>query len=135
VSKGVLPVPFSIDAPMSYVDLQDVGEVASKILSEEGHTNATYELAGPDCINYRTVAQMISQESRKHVEAKQIPFSTFLQHLPMGPHRSYAVDAFERMFAYYNGHGLTGNSNVLSWLLGRPATSYYQYIKRELAGV
>jgi uncharacterized protein YbjT (DUF2867 family) len=132
-SNGVLPVPYSIDAPMSYVDLRDVGETAAKLLSEEGHLRATYELVGPDCMGYRTVAELISRESGKPVEAKQIPIAAFLEHLPPCADRDYAIDMFERMFTYYNRHGLTGNSIVLSYLLGRPATSYGEYIRHELS--
>jgi hypothetical protein len=112
---------------------RDVGETAAKLLSEEGHLRATYELVGPDCMGYRTVAELISRESGKPVEAKQIPIAAFLEHLPPCADRDYAIDMFERMFTYYNRHGLTGNSNVLSYLLGRPATSYGEYIEHELS--
>lgn len=103
------------------------------IRKEEGYLRATYELVGPDCMGYRTVAELISRESGKPVEAKQIPIAAFLEHLPPCADNDYAIDMFERMFTYYNRHGLTGNSTVLSYLLGRPATSYAEYIKRELA--
>jgi len=45
--------------------------------------------------------------------AKQVPILAALEHLPEGPHHDYAVDALERMFTYYNRHGLNGNPNVL----------------------
>jgi uncharacterized protein YbjT (DUF2867 family) len=46
VANGFLPVPFSIDVPMSYVDLRDIGEAATKVLSEQGHLRTTYEVRG-----------------------------------------------------------------------------------------
>jgi hypothetical protein len=34
------------------------------------------------------------------------------------------------MNAHYDAHGFLGNPNVLQWLLGRPATTYAEYVKR-----
>jgi hypothetical protein len=46
---------------------------------------------------------------------------------------AFTSDAFERMLVYYNGHGLTVNSNVLGWLLGRKPTDFPEYIRRASA--
>jgi hypothetical protein len=37
------------------------------------------------------------------------------------------------MNEHYNKHGLKGNSNVLEWILDRPATDFTTYIKNNLA--
>jgi len=37
------------------------------------------------------------------------------------------------MNEHYNKHGLKGNSNVLEWILDRPATNFATYIKKNLA--
>jgi hypothetical protein len=37
------------------------------------------------------------------------------------------------MFAHYQRHGFTGNSNVLSWLLAGPATSLADFIDRHVS--
>jgi hypothetical protein len=46
---------------------------------------------------------------------------------------AFTSDALERMFVYYNRHGLTGNSNVLGWLLGRKPTDVPEYVRRASA--
>jgi len=38
-----------------------------------------------------------------------------------------------RLFDHYGRYGISGNSNVLSWLLGRRPTSFDQYVRRSLA--
>jgi hypothetical protein len=45
----------------------------------------------------------------------------------MGEHERNTLAA---MFRYYAAHGLVGNSNVLSWLLGRAPTSLATYLRR-----
>ena len=42
-------------------------------------------------------------------------------------------DAMFRLFDHYGRYGITGNPNVLSWLLGRPPTSFAQFVRRSLA--
>jgi uncharacterized protein YbjT (DUF2867 family) len=43
-------------------------------------------------------------------------------------------DAMVRLFDHYGRYGITGNPNVLGWLLGRPPTSFEEYVRRSLAG-
>ena len=38
-------LPYRADAPFGFADLDDVGEVAARVLLEDGHEGATYELA------------------------------------------------------------------------------------------
>jgi hypothetical protein len=38
-----------------------------------------------------------------------------------------------RLFDHYGRYGITGNPNVLTWLLGRPPTSFDEYVQRSLA--
>ena len=50
VEDGVLRVPYSVNSKFSFVDLEDVAEAASIVLTEPNHINATYELAGNTAI-------------------------------------------------------------------------------------
>jgi hypothetical protein len=38
-----------------------------------------------------------------------------------------------RLFGHYGRYGITGNPNVLSWLLGRRPTRFDEYVRRCLA--
>jgi hypothetical protein len=41
-------------------------------------------------------------------------------------------DAMVRLFEHYGRYGITGNPNVLTWLLGRSPTSFGEYVQRSL---
>ena len=43
-------------------------------------------------------------------------------------------DGAERMFLYYNRHGLVGNKNVLEWLIGRKATDFREWAEGKKRG-
>src|SRR5215208_2198604 len=56
LEEGVLRVPYSVHSKFSFVDLEDVAEAAKMVLTEPGHENAVYELAGTTPISHRDVA-------------------------------------------------------------------------------
>jgi uncharacterized protein YbjT (DUF2867 family) len=68
VQSGTLALPYSPDQPMSVVDLGDVAEVAVKVLTEETHLRAAYDLVGDQPLNCRDMAQIIARVSGKAIE-------------------------------------------------------------------
>jgi hypothetical protein len=44
----------------------------------------------------------------------------------------YAVENLIKMFEYYDEWGLTGNPNVLRWVLKREPTSFKVFVQRTL---
>jgi uncharacterized protein YbjT (DUF2867 family) len=131
--SGVMSAPYSPDQPMSVVDLNDVAEVTVKVLSEDGHLRAAYDLVGGEPLSLRQMAAIVSGVTGKAIEVQQAPLEVVMSRMPRGtPIEAYGADSLERMFLYYSGHGLTGNANVLGWVLGRPATSYETFVRRSL---
>lgn len=80
------------------------------------------------------LAEVISAESGRPVTGEQIPFATDTTATARPSEADdYHLDAMLRLFDHYGRYGITGNSNVLSWLLGRRPTSFEQYVRRSLA--
>jgi uncharacterized protein YbjT (DUF2867 family) len=135
VADGVLHQPYSLDTRLAHVDLEDVAEVAAKVLDEgERHHHATYELCGDDFLNAYELAEVISAESGRPVSAEQVAFSAgATTGLGSSEEDDYRQDALFRLFDHYGRYGITGNSNVLRWLLARPPTRFAEYVRRSLA--
>ncbi|MGD0833838.1 MAG: NmrA family NAD(P)-binding protein [Candidatus Dormibacteria bacterium] len=136
VAEGVLRQPYSPDARLAHVDLEDVAEVAAKVVGDGGpHHYATYELCGDDYLTAHELARIIADVSGRPVTAEQAA-------LPLratsGAGASEAddhrEDAMVRLFDHYGRYGITGNPNVLGWLLGRPPASFREYVRRSLGG-
>ncbi|MEK4736884.1 MULTISPECIES: SDR family oxidoreductase [Bacillus] len=51
----------------SFIDVRDIGEVAAKILTEEGHEFKAYALTGNEALTYYEVAAIISKTINKHI--------------------------------------------------------------------
>ncbi|MBB4662867.1 NmrA family NAD(P)-binding protein [Conexibacter arvalis] len=129
-SADAFLAPYSLDARFDVVDLDDVAEVAARVLVEPGHDAATYELAGPQRHALRELVDAIGRALGRPLGARvaapgEVP-------VPAGFSRSQTAD-LHAMYAHYDAHGLTGNANVLRWLLGREPTSFEEVARRELA--
>ncbi len=49
------------DARVSYIDTRDVGRVAAKVLTEQGHEGQAYNLSGPEAISHEEIAAMLTE--------------------------------------------------------------------------
>ncbi|THF69585.1 NAD-dependent epimerase/dehydratase family protein [Deinococcus sp. Arct2-2] len=133
IQSGVMAAPYSPDQPMSVVDLDDVAEVAVKVLSEQNHLRAAYDLIGDEPLTLRQRAEIVSRVAGRSIEVQQIPLETVTAQLPRSTLiEAYGSDSLGRMFTYYSRHGLTGSSNVLGWVLGRRPTSYEAFVRKSL---
>jgi NAD(P)H dehydrogenase (quinone) len=51
-----LDVPYAVDRPFGLVDLDDVADATARVLLDDGHAGATYELGGPVLVSVSDVA-------------------------------------------------------------------------------
>ena len=126
----VVRLPYDVDRPHALVDLDDVGECAARVLVEEDHVGATYELGG-GLVTLRSVAATASDVLGHEVVAERLDPAVWER----GP--GAALDERERaglraMFDYYDAHGFVAGSRVTGLLLGRPARTVGDVLRREL---
>jgi hypothetical protein len=115
------------------VDLNDVAEVASRVLTEEGHTGATYELVGTPPLTQIEVAATIAAQIDRPVSARELSLAQWVQQARAGGMQDYAVQTLLMMFRYYADYGLVGNPRVLGWLLERQPTSLDAFVREVVA--
>lgn len=127
---GVYPVPYRADAGVSMVDLEDVARAAAIVLTESGHEGATYELCGREILSASDVAEVFARSLGRPVRAEVIPREAWAATAREAGLGDYEVETLLAMFAYYERYGLVGNSNVLEWLLGRPAAGFEAFVER-----
>ncbi len=123
VDDGVFRVPYPIESRISLVDLNDVAEVAARVLTEPGHTGATYELVGTPPLSQLEVAKVLSEALGRPVRVEAEPPEVWDARMRAGGMGASERETLLKMFRYYERHGLVGNSNVLRWLLVRPPTT------------
>jgi uncharacterized protein YbjT (DUF2867 family) len=138
VAQGRLAMPYPVETVLGHVDMRDLAEAAARVATEPGHVYATYDVDAAEHLSVTQIAATISRISGKPVQAIALDPYEFVK--SVGPHWSepmtdYAIDAFHRLFGYYARHGIYGNANVLTWLLGRPPVSFEAYVKDGLRGI
>ncbi len=133
-SGGIYPVPYSVRSRFALVDLDDVALAAARILTEEGHAGAIYELSGPANLSSEELAQTLADRIGRKVEAVQTPLDEWESAAAAAGITRESIRSLTAMFRYYDRHGLVGNGNVLGWLLGRRPTSFKQFAARTFSG-
>ncbi len=123
----------SLETRLSFVDMDDKVEVAAKVLTEDGHYGATYELCGDDYLNAIEIAEIMTKVLGRKINPKLVPkeyiISGFQKAHP--DYGDYPAKGFNALFDYYSKYGFFGNPNILQWLLGRNPTTLEDYIKKE----
>jgi uncharacterized protein YbjT (DUF2867 family) len=125
---GLLRVPYSLDAPFTNVDLDDVAEVAADALCG-AHAGLTLELAGPEVLTTRQMTEEAAGALGRPVSDTRMPLADWVA----GPGASLPAqvrDDLVAMFAAYDEGGLVGDPTVLAGLLGREPTSWSSRVSR-----
>lgn len=131
INSGVLRVPYSADALLSMVDLEDVATVVATVLTEPGHVRAIYELSGPEPVSHRQIARVISEVVGRPVRVEQTSVKEWSDEARRNGLDNYKIDALRSMFIYYDRFGFSGNPNVLELLLARPPVTIDAFVQRE----
>ncbi len=130
VGEGVYRVPYSGEARMSLVDLDDVAEVAAIVLTEPGHEGAIYELAGPEPLTQYEIANILGEVIGQRVRFEMLPLEQWEHTALQRGLSEYAIETLKHMFRYYDAYGFWGNANVLKWLLGRAPTRLADFVRK-----
>ena len=130
--EGIYPVPYRVETRLGMVDLDDVAEAAAVVLTEAGHTGATYELAGAEALSQIEIASALADCLGRPIRAETVAIDTWEQRARASGLGSYQIETLVKMFRYYEEHGFWGNPHVLSWLLGRPPTTFVAFCRRAL---
>ena len=133
VERGIYRVPYGAETRLSMVDLKDMVQAAAIVLTEDGHSAATYELVGCEALTQVEVAAVFAKELGREVRAEQVPVDEWEQSARAAGLGDYQVDTLLSMFAYYDAFGLRGNTNMLGWLLRREPVKFSAFVEREIA--
>ena len=126
-------MPYSLDAPFTNVDLDDVGAVSALVLTEDGHAGVTYDLAGPERLCVREMATIAAAALGRPVEAVHVPLESWLVTAAAGLSAQQRADLAAMCRAYHRD-GLVGDPMSLRRLLGRQPRTWAESLTRPPAG-
>jgi uncharacterized protein YbjT (DUF2867 family) len=131
---SLVEVPYAVDRPFGLVDLQDVAEVTARVLLDDGHLGATYELGGPALVTVADVAHAAGTILGRPITARRLDPVAWAA----GP--GSALDdrvcaGLLAMYEYYDRHGFPAGGLILRALLGGSSTPLGETLARELGQV
>jgi len=117
-------------AKLSFIDVRDVGAAAAKTLtSPDAHAGKTYELDGPEAVDYAEVAERISRVTGRSVRYLNIPEEAQRKAMLEMGLPEWQVTALLDLQQYYSVLGKGGEVNdVLARLLGRAPNTLEQFL-------
>jgi NAD(P)H dehydrogenase (quinone) len=130
VADGVFRVPYPVATRLSLVDVDDLAAAAAVVLTEDGHVGATYELVGTAPLSQNEVAAAIGAALGRAVRAEAETLAAWQTRAGAAGMGEYERLTLAAMFGYYARHGLVGNPNALSRLLGRAPNDLSGFLGR-----
>jgi NAD(P)H dehydrogenase (quinone) len=128
VGEAVFRIPYPAETRLSLVDLNDVGEAAATVLTQDDHVGATYELTGTPPLSQSEVAAAIGAALGKNIRVEVETVEAWQARALAAGMDEYERATLAAMFGYYARYGLAGNSKTLGWLLGHTPNSLAQFL-------
>src|SRR5215204_7033112 len=125
-SEGKIYQPFK-DGKLGMIDVRDIGEVAAKALTEEGHEGKVYTLTGPAAISFHDIAEVLNKVLGKKVDYVPISLEKAKEAmLGMGLSEWKAEVLIEYARAHSQGYSNFTTDDV-EQLTGHTAASYREF--------
>jgi uncharacterized protein YbjT (DUF2867 family) len=116
------------DAKNSFLDVRDIAVVAAKALAGGEHAGKTYELNGPEAIDYTELARKISRVSGREAKYVDIPTDAQKKAMLEQGMPEWQVTALLDLQQYYvNGKG-GETDGLLQKLLGRAPITMEEFL-------
>ncbi|TDC18439.1 NAD(P)H-binding protein [Kribbella albertanoniae] len=133
VLSGRLELPAG-DVREPFVDLEDVAEVAAKVLTSSGHEGRAYDLSGPESITFSEAVETIAKVSGRAVSYVAVTPAEYRSMIVDSGWPAEVADELNELYAIMREGYLTTPSSDIESLLGRPAGSFTAYVERTWAG-
>jgi uncharacterized protein YbjT (DUF2867 family) len=130
LENGKYPMAYSPETRLSLVDLEDVAQSATIVLTETGHMGETIELVGTPAMSQVEIAKTLADQLGRPVDADVVSLEAWERGARASGLGDYQVMILIKMFHYYETYGFIGNTNALSCLLQRKPTSFAEFVKR-----
>jgi uncharacterized protein YbjT (DUF2867 family) len=125
-ATGLFRSPWGLEQAQSLVDLRDVADAATVLLTEDGLDGGTFEAVGPEALTAPGIAALLAARLGREVRAVDV-----VPDGPVPPAEEYAARCSRLMFDHYRAHGFTGSPRVLEALLGRAVRTFAEHLSDQ----
>jgi uncharacterized protein YbjT (DUF2867 family) len=121
------------NASQSTVDIRDISAVAAKVLASSDHEGKTYVITGPEALTFQQASEKLSSVLGRKIQYVDVPISAAAEEMHKSGMPDWDVHAVTDLLAYFATGAAATITDTVPRLLGRPATSFEQFVKDHRA--
>lgn len=129
---GELALPAG-DVGEPFIDIDDVAEVAARVLTEPGHAGKVYELSGPRPVTFAEATDVISRATGLPMTYRQITADEYVAALVAAGVDRGDAEHVAAMFTLMADGGIADTADGVSTVLARQPCSFEEYVARAAA--
>lgn len=132
--SGTLAVP-NAHVGEGYVDAEDIADVVTASLTEEGHAGQIYQLTGPELLTFRDIAAIFHETTGRELNVVDVSREKFVE----GLEAAQLPEGMVQLVDYLFNEVLDGRNSSLGdgvqRALGRPPRNFRSFLqKAHLSG-
>ena len=132
VMSGAIALPAG-DIPEPFTDVDDIADVVTAALCDDGHLGEIYEVTGPELLTFAQTAEILGEACNRKIQFTPLPHETFIGAL----RESHAPDDIVWLLDYLFTTVLDGRNASLGdgvqRALGRTPKAFATYAKETAA--
>jgi uncharacterized protein YbjT (DUF2867 family) len=132
VASSALFLPME-DAKIASIDIGDIADVAAAALTNAGHEGRIYPLTGPEALTMAEAAAALSAATGRTIRYVNVSPEDFRKSQLAAGMPPYNADALAELFAERRKGKEARVSPVVQAILGRPATRFEEFARRNAA--
>jgi len=125
-TDGMVYMPMK-DGKLGMIDVRDIVEVATKVLTEDGHQGKTYELTGPASISFHDVVAGLSIALGKEVKYVDVPLEAGKEAMIGMGLSQWDADTYGELLVNFSQGGMNRTTDNVELITGHPPRSYEQF--------
>ena len=115
-----------------FIDIDDIADIAVASLTDNKHSGQLYEVTGPELISFADIAAKFSMHLNKTVNFESISMDEFGVRLGRDAVPQEVIETLTYLFGEVLDGRSESTTDGVERALGRPATSFDQYIQKNL---
>ena len=131
-NHGEISVP-AAHARTAFVDTDDVGRVASHVLTHPGHLRKAYTLSGEQSLSYFGVADILTRVLGYPVRYTEPTVAEYVDRLQRAGTAPDYIDVQKMIYKIVRTNVSAFPNRAIRRITGTPATTFEQFARREQA--
>ena len=115
-----------------FIDIDDIADIAVASLTDNKHSGQLYEVTGPEVISFADIAAKFSKHLKRVVTFEPISMAEFGVRLGRDAVPQEVIETLTYLFGEVLDGRSESTTDGVERALGRPATSFDQYIQKNL---